>query len=232
MPGGPFAGTSYRFTTGLRAGTVAYIRGAMDEVLLSYRAFASAIGIIAALVSAIVVVTGIAAVLFLIAEDSPGRAIAALLLTLVFAGGIALLVPRTNVTLYDDGQPALTIAQTATVPQARFVVSAPNGARLAELRRSLFSRIGRNRWLIFHDGRYLGQAYEDSLPGALRRKLLGNFSRRWQTDVVIEQGGVEAGRIVRRAGADGRFDELLLASNALDRRVAVALATLVLGREP
>jgi hypothetical protein len=62
---GPFAETRYRFTTGLRAGEVANIRGDDNRVLLSYRSFASVVGIVAALVSGIVTLAGVAAVLFL-----------------------------------------------------------------------------------------------------------------------------------------------------------------------
>jgi hypothetical protein len=222
----------YRFTTGVRAGEVVHVRGDADEVLLTYRSFASVVGIVAALVSAIVALAGLAGVLFLVAEQSPLRAAAALVLTLVFSFFIAMLAPRTNVTLYDDGHPALTISQSGTVPAAAYVVAAPNGAHLAELRKSFLARLGRNRWTIYQEGRFLGEAMEDSFGGALTRKLFGKFSRRFETDVVISVGGMEVGRIHRRPDAREQVDVLALASDALDRRVAVALATLILGREP
>jgi hypothetical protein len=228
----PFAETHYRFTTGLRAGEVATIRASDDRVLLSYRSFASVSGIIAALVSAIVALAGIAAVLFLLAEQAPFRAIAALGLTMFFATVIAMLVPRANVTLYDDQHPALTVSQMAVFPTPSYVVTTPNGAVLAELRKSFFSRLGRNRWTIWQDGRFLGDAIEESFFGALVRKVLGKFSRAFETNVRIAYGGLEAGRIIRRPGPDGRADVLDVTTDALDRRVAVALATLVLGREP
>ncbi len=228
----PFAETHYRFTTGLRAGEVAAIRADDDRVLLSYRSFASVSGIIAALVSGIVAFAGIAAVLFLLAEGAPVRAFAALALTGLFATVIALLVPRINVTLYDDQHPALTISQISVFPAAHYVVTTPNGASIAELRKGFFSRLGRNRWTIVQDGRFLGDAIEESLLAALVRKVLGKFNRRFETNLRIAYGGIIAGRILRRPGADGRADVLELTSDALDRRVAVALATLVLGREP
>ena len=229
---GPFAHTQFRFTTGLRAGEIAAVRGANGEVLLTYRSFASIVSVVAALVSAIVAVAGLAAVLFLIADKSPVRAAVTLALTIAFTFIIGLLTPRTNVTLYDDAQPALTISQRASFPSSSFVVAAPNGAHLAELRKSFLTRLGRNRWTIQHDGRYVGEAVEESFFGALLRKLYGKFSRRFETNVRITHGGIEAGRILRRPDPAGRVDVLDVTSDALDRRVMVAVATLILGSEP
>ncbi|HEV7765705.1 MAG TPA: hypothetical protein VGQ76_11935 [Thermoanaerobaculia bacterium] len=232
MPLGPFAQTRYRFTTGLRAGEVANIRGEEGQVLLSYRSFASVVGVIAALVSGIVTVAGIAAVLFLFAENSPTRAVVALVLTLVFAFVIALLVPRINVTLYDEHHPALTISQRSLHPGLSYVIAAPNGTNLGELRKGAFSRLGRHRWSIVQDGRVLAEATEESWSRAMLRKLLGKFSRRFETNFRITYGGLEAGRILRRPDEQGVMDVLELTNDALDRRVAVALAVVILGREP
>ena len=231
-PVGPFAHTRYQFTTGLRAGEVATIRGDEGEVLLSYRSFASVIGIVATLVSAIVCAAGIAAAIFLLYDKDPLRALAALLLTSVFAFFIGLLVPRVQVTLYDDGHPALTLSQRTAFPAACYVVSTPNGTSLADLRKTFLSRLGRNRWTIVQEGRMIGEAAEESFGRALVRKFLGKFHRRFETNLPIEHGGLEVGRIVRRPESDGRTDMLELTQDALDRRVAVALALLVLGREP
>ena len=229
---GPFSKTHFRFTTGLRAGEVATIRDESDHVLLTYRSFASVVGIVAALVSGIVLIAGLASVLFLFNEGSPVRALIALGLTIVFSFVITLLVPRTNVTLYDDGNPALTIAQLSLFPEAVYLIAAPNGAHLAELRKSFLSRIGRHRWTIVQEGRYAGEAREDSFGGALLRKLFGKFSRKFETNLRIEHAGADAGFIRRRPDSSGRTDVLELTSDAIDRRVAVALAALVLGREP
>jgi hypothetical protein len=224
---GPFAHDRFKFTTGLRSGEIATIRGDADQVLLTYRSFASITGVIAALLSGIVLIAGAAAVLMLVVEDDPSRAVVAAALTVVFAFVIALLVPRIEVTLFDNDQPALTISQRATFPGASYIVSTPNGATLAELRKSFLSRLGRNRWTIWHEGRFMGDAVEESFFGAIVRKFLGKFSRRFDTDVAIRHGGMVIGRIPRRTA-----DVLELSSDMLDRRVVVALATLILGREP
>lgn len=231
LPLAAFAQTEYLFETGLRAGEVAHVRDAAGEPLLTYRSFASVIGVVAALVSGIVAVAGLASVAFLVAEGALFRAVVALVLTVVFALLITLLAPRANVTLYEGQNPAITISQRSLVP-AEYVVAAPNGAHLAEVRRSLFSRLGRSRWRILYDGRFLGEAVEASLGGALRRKLLGKFSRSFETDIVVTHGGLEIARILRRPDAYGRKDLLQITSDALDRRALVALATIVLGREP
>lgn len=229
---GPFSHTQFRFTTGLRAGDVAPVRSARDEVILTYRSFASIVGVVAALVSGIVAVAGLAAALFLVAEKSPFRAVVALVLTMAFTFIISLLAPRANVTLYDEDRPALTVAQRSAFPAATYVVAAPNGARLADLHKSFLSRLGRNRWTIRSEGRYLGEAVEESFPGALLRKALGKFSRSFETNIRITHGGVEAARILRRPDPGGRVDVLDVTNDALDRRVLVALATLILGSEP
>jgi hypothetical protein len=229
---GPFAQSLFRFTTGVRAGELAHIRDENDRVLLTYRSFASVVGIVAGLVAGIVLAAGFAAVVFLAAERSPVRAGIALALTLVFAFVIGLLVPRTSVTLYDDSHPALTIAQQSVFPTASYVVTTPNGATLGALRKSFLSRLGRNRWTIWQDGRYVGDAREESLGRAIRRKLLGKFSRSSEANVHIEFGGLAAGRVIRRPDDEGRTDLLLVEHDAIDRRVAVALATVILGREP
>lgn len=223
----------YRFTTGLRAGETAHIRDDNDQVLLSYRSFASAISIIAALVAGIVFIAGTAAVLLLWAEEAPLRAAIALVLTVSFTLLILMLTPRVNVTLYDDGTPALTISQRSVFPSATYVVAAPNGTLLAHLRKSFLSRLGRNKWTILHEGRVLAEAFEESFGRALRRKLLGKFNRRFEANVHIEtRDRIDAGWIVRRPDENGHYDLLALTGDALDRRVAVALAALVLGREP
>jgi hypothetical protein len=226
-PFGAFASTQYRFTTGVRAGETATVRGANDQVLLTYRSFASIVGVIAAFLVAIVAAAGAAGVLLLVYQGAPLRAVIAAVLTVAFALLIAMLVPRVDVTLFEENRPALTISQRKVFPSATYVVMTPNGTQLAELRKSVLSRLGRNKWTIAHDGRYLGEAREDSFTGAVLRKLLGKFSRKFETNVVLSYGGVEVGRILRRSG-----DVLELTSDAMDRRVAVALATMVLGREP
>jgi hypothetical protein len=78
----------------------------------------------------------------------------------------------------------------------------------------------------------VGSAVEDSFGGALVRKVLGKFSRRFETDMIVRNGDLDTARIIRRPEANGQYDLLELTGSLLDPRVVVALATLVLGREP
>jgi len=229
VPASPFSTTRYHFTSGLRSGETAHIRDDAGKVLLSYRSFASVIGVIATLITSVMLIAGVAGTLFLIHEKSPLRAIVALVLTISFALLITHLVPRTNTTLFDDGNPALTITQRAS---ATYLVSLPNGTLLGQLKKSPFSFLGRTRWTVAQSGRVLAEAVEESFGRALLRKLYGKFSRRFETDLFIRLPGIEMGKIIRRTNGTGEADVLELTGDALDRRMAVALATVVFGREP
>lgn len=221
----------------MRAGETAHIRDADGNTLLTYRSFASVVGIVAALVAGIVIIAGAAAALFLFAEERAGAAIAALILSLAFSGLIATLVPRTKVTLFEGTTPMLTIAQRSRLsfPAADYVVVTPDGTAIGVLRRSAIARLGRNRWVINAPPDQRGSAFavEQSLGRALLRKLFGKFSRRYEVDYRIIDHGMPAGEILRRPDSNGDHDILQLETTAaLDRRVAVALATLIFGAEP
>ena len=222
--------------TGMPAGETARVRDDDGNPLFSYRSFTSAVPIVATVTSGIVVVAGFAAVLFLLAEKRPLPAIGALILSAAFALVIAMLVPPVTVTLFDGQQPLFTITQAsrASFPVASYVVLTPDGHTIARLRKSVFARLGRNRWSIIDErGRPLGHASEESLGRAIVRKFLGKFNRKYEANVGIRVAESDAGTIVRRPDAKGCVDLLELPEGSpLDRRVAVALATLVLGSEP
>jgi hypothetical protein len=234
---GGFAHSRFHFMTGIPGGETANVRDDSGAVVLSYRSFASVVGIIAALVAGVVAVAGTAGVLFLLMEKRPIPAAIALVLCAIFTVVIILLVPRINATIYEGVDPALTISQQSSVsfPVATYVVTTIDGKELARLRKSFFSRFGRNRWTILPPNHHgpRGEAIEESLGQALMRKVAGKFSPRYQSNVRIRYAGSEAGWIIRRPNETGDVDVLDLAPDApLDRRVAVALAALVLGSEP
>ena len=215
----------------------AHIRNGDGRVLLTYRGFASIVTIVAALVAGIVLVAGLAATLFLFAEHHTGAAILALILSAGFSSFIAALVPRTNVTLYEDEIPALLITQQSRVafPRTSYAVKTADGSTIAILGRNILSRVGRNSWSIDCPADRHGSAFaiEESLRRAIVRKFFGKFNRLQEANIRIYDQGVASGVIVRRPDQSGEADYLDLASNAtLDRRVAVALATLVFGAEP
>lgn len=178
--------------------------------------------------------TGAAATLFLIAERSMFTAIGAFVLSLFFALLIVMLVPATNVTLFSDNAAALTIAQKSrtTFPSATYAVVTPQGRTLALLRKSVFSRLGTNGWRIDDAiGRPIGYAAEESFARAVMRKAGSKFNRRYDADMIVRGSG-ELARLIRRAEGQRAIDVLEVTGDAIDRRVLVALATLVLGSEP
>jgi hypothetical protein len=227
----------FQFMSGIPAGETAYIRGEDGNAVLSYRSFASVVGVIAALMSAVVLFAGVTAMLFLVTQSRPLHAIVALMLSTAFSAMIVMLVPATRVTIFDGAAPVITIAQQSSVsfPSVTYAIGAGDGKPIARIIKSFFSRFGRNRWEIHSSDDFLarGQATEESLGRAFIRKLFGKFAPAYQSNVRIEWTGEEAGWIIRRPGADGHADVLELNPSAsLDKRVAVALAVLVLGSEP
>jgi len=234
---GPFTRTRFQFTTGVPAGENVEVLDESGDVVLNYRSFASVIGIVAALVSGIVIVAGIAATTFLVLEGRPLPGAIVLLLCGAFAVLIAMVVPATNVTIYDGLAPVLTIVQQSSlsIPVVTYFVATNDGKPLARIRRSVLSRLGRNRWKILpiSDDRAIGAAVEESFAGAIIRKLLGKFSPRYQSNLRMRYLDADAGTIVRRPDAEGKRDYLdIVPDTPLDHRVAVALAVLVLGSEP
>jgi len=234
-----FAGSRYHFQTGIRAGENVSIRNDAREAVLFYTSFASSIGIVAALMSGIVAVAGLAGALFLMLEDRSLPGIAAAMLAIFFALFIAMLVPATTVRIMEGDVPAIVIAQKSrfAFPRVAFVVMTTDGTSLALIRRSIFSRLGRNSWKVMtpDGGRVVAEAVEDRFSRAIARKFAGKFNRRFESNVRIRAGFETIGWIYRRPQSNGDVDVLDVTSDKghlLDRRVAVALATLVLGAEP
>ena len=232
-----FNSTRFSFESGVTATETAHIRNSDGHVLLTYRGFASIVTIVAALVAGIVLVAGIASMLFLIAEHHPGAAALALILSFGFSGFIAALVPRTQVTLYDGEAPALVITQQSRIafPRTSYAVKTADGSTIATLGRNILSRLGRNSWSIDSPADQRGSAFavEESFWRAIVRKFVGKFNKTREANIRIYHQGVASGVIVRRPDQTGEADYLDLASNAtIDRRAAVALATLVFGAEP
>ena len=186
-------------------------------------------------VSVIVAVTGMAAVLFLLFDGRPFPATMAFLLSAAFTVVIAMLVPTTHVTLYEGSHPVLHIAQESNVsfPIVTYAIGTQDQRIIGRLRKSVWSRLGRNRWDILNDrdDRPIGYAAEESLSRAMVRKVAGKFNPRYETNIRINYLGKGTGWIVRRPDSNGEVDVLDIAGD-IDRRVAVALATLVLGSEP
>jgi hypothetical protein len=213
------------------------VRDTNGDVVLTYRSFTNVVGIVAALMTAIVALAGLAAVVFLVAEGRVFAATLAVGLSLAFAGGIATLVPPITATLFERERPRLTVSQLSrfNFPSATYAIADPDGRTLARFRRSIFTRLGRNRWtLLSSNGNAIhGRAIEESLSRAILRKMAGKFSRSFDANVEIWWEGIRVAAIIRRPDGNGAVDYLDINPHAtIDRRVAVALATIVLGSEP
>ena len=187
----------------------------------------------------IVAIAGLAAAFLLGSEGRSLPAIAAILLAIFFALFIAMLVPPTTVRVMEGDAPALVIVQKSrfAFPRVAFAVLGGNGTAIALIRRGILSRFGTNRWHVMSaDGRMqIADAAEESFGRAIVRKFAGKFSRNFESNLRIRSGYETVGWILRRPEAGRQVDVLDLSSDSaklLDRRVAVALATLVLGSEP
>lgn len=216
--------------TGLPAGEKLTIRDDAGEALFNYRSFASVVPLVALVVAIVVATSGLAAVGFLVAEGRPVTAIIAAVLTAAFSVLIAMLVPATNVTINNDNNPALLIVQESNVsfPFVIYAIATPERKVLARFRRSVFSRLGRNRWVILpHDG----EAIEETLGRAWMRKFAGKFSPRYESNVIVHYRDKDVAWIIRRPNTEGESD-LLEITGTIDHRVAVGLAVLILGSEP
>jgi hypothetical protein len=201
-------------------------------VVLSYRGFASVTRTVALLVTVVILLSGIAGALLLLAEELPSRSIAVVVLTLLFTWLVKLLIPRLSVTLYQGAVPALTLREQPRLTTSTVILATAEGVRLAEIRQTWLSRLGRNRWIIDVNGVPLGHAVEEGLGTAMVRKLLGKFSRRFETNIVIVFARTIVGQIVRRDRGDDERHLLEMRGDLLDRRIAIGLAALILGREP
>ena len=203
--------------------------------MLNYRSFASVVPLIGMVMTVIVAATGLAAVAFLLAEGRVMPAIIAVILSGAFSVLIAMLIPPRHVTLFHGNTPALNVVQESNVsfPMVTYAVMTPERQIVARIRRTAASRLARDRWkIIWANGMgTIGYAVEESLQRAWMRRIAGKFNPKYQSNIRIRYEGKDAAWIVRRPNRDGERDMLEI-NGAIDRRVAVALATLVFGSEP
>jgi hypothetical protein len=237
-----YAHDRYRIAGGVPFGEPATIADDDGHALFHYASFASITGIVAALVTAIVIIAGAGAAAFLVSERLLLAAGIALALSGAFAAILAMLVPQTEVTVFEDAamtKPAFSMHQATryTFPAVEFAVRTADGRDIGHLRMSSFSRLAKHHWhLLDRDGTTeIGDAVEESLPRAIVRKFLGKFSSAYESNLRIRAAGHDAGWIVRRPSelTEARvLDVTLDAEKALDRRIALALALLVIAAEP
>lgn len=203
-----------------------------------YRSFVSFTSLVATLVTALVSLSGMAAVIYLLIDGRLGGAFLSLLVTSGFELIIPFLISPADAVFYNDTAmtaPALQIAQIGRplLPADRFSVRSSDGRVLGRVERSALSRLTRHRWLIFdHHGRQRGMTIEESSLRAVIRKVTGRIRPALDSDLLLTIDDRPAGRLIRRAGGDRVMLELSPGSLTIDERLVVAMAALVFGLEP
>lgn len=194
------------------------------------------IGWVASMVSAMILLTGIAAVVVLVLQERWLATIAALLVTGGALGTIPFLVPRNVIRFGRDGglgEAGVTLRQERRVPVPSSVYAAldPAGRPFARFRKNHLTNLGRRRWWILDaDEKIVGWAEEDSLPRAVARKVTTAALPQFRSNYRFVYEGTFRGRIERREGAN-LLDLTPDADRRLDRRLAVPLAALILAIE-
>lgn len=194
------------------------------------------IGWVASVVSAMILLTGIAAVAVLLLQE---RWLATLIALLVTGGALAVipfLVPRNVIRFGRDaglGEPAVILRQERRVPIPSSVYAAldPAGRPFARFRKNHLTNLGRRRWWIIDaEEKIVGWAEEDSLPRAVARKVTTASVPQFRSNYRFVYDGTFRGRIERREGANV-LDLTPDLDRRFDRRIAVPLAALILAIE-
>lgn len=141
---------------------------------------------------------------------------------------------RSNIHVYDGdakNNELLTIHDKAILDfNATFEVRDSSTQELiGSLKRKGFSSILRRKWLIRDNlGQNMGQVYEDSAFKAFVRRFVP-FGKIVKTDFVIEKGGREVGKFIRKLSIQDRYvlDMTLDNPRTLDRRMAIAIGILL-----
>lgn len=232
-------GSRFYIAVDTPAGESGSVSSEASTPLLYFHAPGKLIGIVAAMVAAIVTLGGLAATAALAAGFRFGAASAALVLTAAFTAMILLLVPRRHLLIFRDQEMkkvAMTIRQDSlfAFPHLRFSAAQPDGATVGFLEKNSFSNLGRRRWWVFDRERILPTAYavEDSWVHALARKLSGNLFSVFRTDFRIYLGSSPAGWISRREPYRHSLDLSEDSSFQIDRRMGIALAVVISTVEP
>jgi hypothetical protein len=239
-PDDPFRLSQYFLDVSAPYGERSVVRDTDLNALLYYRRPVNLAGFIAAFVSALVFVGGLAVAALLAFTGDVVPSLLAFLLTIGFSVLILLLVPRQkHVYVYRDeemSQAALMLWQETrfAFPILRFSLRGADGNVIALFSRTYASTYGRHRWRIEHpSGGIFGCGIENPRSAALLRKILGSFFGLIKTDFRILLGPEEVGWIYRRQSGIERhlLDLTLDPFFSLDRRVALGLAVLIDGLE-
>jgi hypothetical protein len=161
-------------------------------------------------------------------------AIVAAGLTLLFTGGILLLVPKRHVQIFSDealSRLALVISEESMFgfPIVTFRVRMADGTTVGFLVKNAFLGIVKRRWeLLDANRRLVATAIEEGLARPFFRKYVGDFFGLLTTDYALSlPGGTPCGAYRRRQIPGAPHLLQLPAAHRPDPRLAIAFALLV-----
>lgn len=197
------------------------------------------VGIVATLVGGFVVVSGIAAVAFLLADSRFFSALLAIAFTVGFSWIILMLIPRKAIVIFNDESllsPSIVVLQESrfAFPVLRFSVRGPDGQPFAFFQKNAFRNLLKRTWWMYDStsGDPVGYAVEESLLRATLRKI-GARVFGLRTNFRLLYRGSRVGVLDRRQIRDDRY-ALDLSEDTeftFDRRTALAFAVMIDGVE-
>lgn len=193
------------------------------------------VGIVATLVCGFIVVSGIAATAFLLADSRFFSALLAMALTAGFSWIIVMLIPRKAIVIFNDESlqsPSIVIFQESrfAFPVLKFSVRSQDGKPFAFFQKNAFRNLLKRTWWIYDSASAdpAGYAVEDSLLRATLRKI-GARVFGLRTNFRILYKGSRVGTLDRIQIKDDRYalDLTEDPSRTFDRRTALAFAVMI-----
>lgn len=197
------------------------------------------VGIVATLVCGFIVVSGIAATAFLLADSRFLSAVLAMFLTAGFSWIIVMLIPRKAIVIFNDESmqsPSIVVFQESrfAFPVVRFSVHGQEGTPFAFFQKNAFRNLLKRTWWLYDSASPdpAGYAVEDSLLRATLRKI-GARVFGLRTNFRILYRGSRVGVLDRQQIKDDRYalDLTEDPSFTFDRRTALAFAVMIDGVE-
>jgi len=233
LPAGTFAGHRFEVESDVPWGEVVSVRDDASQKRFHYRRVFNVVALVAAIVAGLVLFAGSVVSAFLALEKRPMLAIIAAGLTILFTGGILLLVPKRHVQIFSDealSRLALVISEESMFgfPIVTFRVRMADGTTVGYLAKNAFLGIVKRRWeFLDATRRQVGMAVEDGVARPFFRKFLGDFFGLLTTDYALMLPGGTACGAYRRRQSPGAAHLLELPSSRPDPRLALAFALLV-----
>ncbi|MCM2314384.1 MAG: FHA domain-containing protein [Thermoanaerobaculia bacterium] len=233
LPPESLAGRRYQVEAGVPWGEVVSVRDDAAEKRFHYRRVFNIVALVAAIVAGLVLFAGSVVTAFLAVEKRPMLAIVAAALTIMFTGGILLLVPKRHVQIFSDealSRLALVISEESMFgfPIVTFRVRMADGTTVGFLAKNAFLGVVKRRWEFLDvNRRQLGVAIEEGFGRPFFRKFFGDFFGLLTTDYALMLPGGAACGAYRRRQPAGAPHLLELSAHRPDPRLAIAFALLV-----